>query len=91
MRNYYPCRAVGQRTTAPGRTVILYTIFGKRDLYEICINELIVDKELVNKFPPIQAMSFGAIALGDSLCDLPEIDRLKKIEEVKEISLGDKL
>ena len=83
MRNHYPCKAVGQKTVSPGRTIILYTILGKRHLHEIPIQSLMENNELINQFPPAQAVKFGAIALGDLLFSLPESERKEKYEAIK--------
>ena len=84
MRNHFPYKAVGQCTKTPGDTIILYTILGKRDLYEIPIKDLMDNKELIAKFSPLQAAKLGAIALGDILFSLPEEDRKQRYEEIIE-------
>ena len=50
IRNVYSHKAVGQQTSKNGKTVILYTIMGKRDLYRISIEKLMDNKELLERF-----------------------------------------
>ena len=72
MRNVYSHKAVGQRQRKDGITLIMYTILGKRDLYDVPINELMDNKALLERFHPCQTAKFGAIALGDVLFSLPQ-------------------
>lgn len=67
--NYYPCKLVGNKTHAKKTygTTILYTIKGKREIFEVPIIELLEDVKFLEKFHPITTVKFGAIAMGDTL------------------------
>ena len=82
-RNHYACKAVGQKTTKPGHTIILYTLLGKRDVYEIPIQDLLNNNELINRFPPTQAIKFGVIALGDLSFGIPYEQQQQRFETIK--------
>lgn len=88
MKNHYPCKAIAQKTIKPGETSILYTILGKRHVHEVSIQTLMDDPNLINKFPPTQAVKFGAIALGDLLFNLPEEKREEKFNQIKNTMLA---
>jgi len=84
MRNVYTHKAVGQREGKNGKTLIRYTILGKRDLYDIPIKELMDNKELLERFHPCQTAKFGAIALGEVLFALPNEQRENLYNNIKE-------
>jgi hypothetical protein len=48
IRNIYTHKAVGQRLNKTGETIILYTILGKRDIYQISIVALMDNGELLD-------------------------------------------
>lgn len=83
--NYYICKLVGEKNISDSpNTVILYRMLGKRDLFEISVNDLLDNKELLEKFHPTEAVKFGAIAMGDILFNLPEEQRPKRFAEIKQ-------
>lgn len=82
-KNTFTHRAVSHSQGKNGNTIITYTILGKRDLYKVPISELLEDNKLVQNFNPLQAVKFGAIALGDVLFSLPQNDRETKYQEIK--------
>lgn len=84
MRNVYSHKAVGQRQRKDGITLIMYTILGKRDLYNVPISELMGNKDLLERFHPCQTAKFGAIALGDVLFSLPQNQRKKRYKKIKD-------
>ena len=84
MRNVYSHKAVGQRQRKDGITLIMYTILGKRDLYDVPINELMDNKALLERFHPCQTAKFGAIALGDVLFSLPQDQRENRYKNIKD-------
>lgn len=85
LRNYYPCKLVGEiEVDGENKTLIRYRTLGKRDTYTIPIQELLEDRDLIEKFHPTEAIKFGAIAMGDILLSLPEDKRQQKFEEIKQ-------
>lgn len=73
-KNTYPCRLVlGNNCNKNNETTITYTLFGKRDGYEIKLRELILNKELLIKFHPTDAVKFGFIYMGDVLFEFHKI------------------
>ncbi|MCP4473772.1 MAG: hypothetical protein GY821_04245 [Gammaproteobacteria bacterium] len=73
----------GQRQDSNGETIIIYTLLGKRDLYEITIKELIENNDLLEQFHPFQAVKFGSIAIGDLLFSLPPEQREHKYNHIR--------
>lgn len=66
IKNKYPCKLVGtKKTRNTHETIIIFTILGKREGYNITLNEIISNKELLEKFHPTEAVKFGFISLGD--------------------------
>jgi|GEM_PF-2022805 hypothetical protein len=88
IRNVYTHKAVGQRQAKNGETLIMYTILGKRDLYDTSINKLMSDQKLLERFHPCQAAKFGAIALGDTLFSLPTEQQKPRYKKIKEKMLA---
>ncbi|MEO8401577.1 MAG: hypothetical protein ABI597_07255 [Gammaproteobacteria bacterium] len=68
-QNYCPCKFAGEKPNVkkPYNTSVLYTIKGKREVFEIPIKELLEDTALLEKFDQTVAIKLGAIAMGDSL------------------------
>lgn len=83
MKNFYSHKAVGWRQDSEGKTIILYTILGKRDVHEISIETLMADKDLLEHFHPCQTTKFGVIAIGDVLFSMPLEQREKKYRKIK--------
>jgi hypothetical protein len=83
MQNIYSHKAIGQRQNKEGTTIIMYTILGKRDVYEISINDLMDNKRLLERFHPCQAAKFGVISLGDVLFTLPQHQREQRYHNIK--------
>lgn len=69
VKNSYPYQIAGEKSSTANshNTTILYTINGKRDLFEITINELLENPTLLEKFHPTVAIKLGAISMGESL------------------------
>lgn len=67
-RNVYPCRLVGGKVDViTTRTRVIFTVLGKRDGYDKALDDLINNKDLLNKFHPTEAVKFGFIYMGDTL------------------------
>lgn len=64
-KNKYAFNLVGFRTITHGRSMIVYTIFGKRDGYSKKLKEVIADKAVLSGFHPREAIKFGFIASGE--------------------------
>ena len=76
---------MGERPTKEKRnTVIIYRILGKRDIFEISIEKLLANPQLLSMFHPTEAVKFGAIAMGDILLKENEEKRNKKFDEIKQ-------
>jgi len=48
-------------------TIITYTILGKREGYEISLRNLLLNKNLLQKFHPTETVKFGFIFSGDQM------------------------
>lgn len=88
MRNVYSHKAVSHQTDKNGETTIIYTILGKRDLYRILLEDLMGNKELLERFHPCQAAKFGAVSMGDVLFSFPAEQREKRYDKIKSQMLG---
>jgi hypothetical protein len=67
-KNKYNFRLVGTKTNhASQKTVILYTIFGKKEGYELPLSDLIANKKALVQFHPADAVKLGFIAQGDNV------------------------
>jgi hypothetical protein len=62
-RNKYPFKLVGYKSL--NKTIIIYTIFGKRDGYQKTLNSLINTNSVLDKFHPTEAVKFGFISAGE--------------------------
>lgn len=84
--NYYPCKLVGNKshTKEPYKTIILYTIKGKREVFEVPIIKLLEDAKFLEKFHPTTAVKFGAIAMGDALFGKDQNSTKQKFDEIKQ-------
>lgn len=82
-RHCYSHRAVAQRHNKQGETVIIYTLLGKRDLYEIRLKYLMDDPKLLAQFHPCQAAKFGALSMGDVLFSMPIDQREQALSEMR--------
>lgn len=72
-KNTYPCKLVdGSTCNVTNGTTVTFTVFGKRDGYEIKLRELILNKELLLKFHPTDTVKFGFIYMGDILFGFTE-------------------
>lgn len=70
-KNTYPYRLVGEKNNGKSsETTIIYTILGKKDGYNKSLKDLILEKDLIDKFHPTEAVKFGFIYMGDMLFSL---------------------
>ncbi|TAK72878.1 MAG: hypothetical protein EPO11_09445 [Gammaproteobacteria bacterium] len=65
--NLYPYKLVGGKL-APNKdnTIIVYTIFGKRDGHEKLLQDIIENSNLLAKFHPAEAIKLGFIYAGEN-------------------------
>lgn len=66
--NIYPYKLVGGSFHPDNdNTIIIYTIFGKRDGYKKPLKKIIAEHSLIAKFHPTEAVKFGFIHAGDNI------------------------
>lgn len=83
-RNFYRCKLVGEKPSRDENdTIIIYRILGKRDIFEIPIQELLLTPDLLSQFHPTEAIKFGAISMGDVLLRIHDSKRREKFDEIK--------
>lgn len=89
IKNTYTCKLVGAKQGHENsETIIIYTILGKREGYEKTLRELIINKELIEKFHPTEAIKFGFISLGDILFGFSEDERNEKCNAIHKHSIS---
>jgi hypothetical protein len=66
LNNKYPFKLVGHKNLDTNKTVIIYTIFGKREGYQKSLKEIVSDNSLLKKFHPTEAVKFGFLSAGDN-------------------------
>ncbi len=82
LKNTYPCKLVGGKLNRINmNTIIIFTILGKRDGHEKPLRELIMNKDFIEKFHPIDAIKFGFISLGDRLFKFSEIEKIESLKK----------
>lgn len=68
LTNAYPCKLVGSKSHLEmNNTIIIYTIFGKRDGHEKSLKDIINNSDILAKFHPTDAIKFGFIYTGEKL------------------------
>jgi len=72
-RNVYPYKLIGNKIDPLQRgTMILYKIRGEGKTNEILLKHLLSNKNIVERFQPLDAVKIGTIALEDTIIELPK-------------------
>ncbi len=84
-RKRYPYILVGEKHNHSSReTLLLYRTAGKRQVFEKTAKELCNEKELINKFHPLDVRSISFIAGVESILEISPEKRVQKFKVLKE-------
>lgn len=80
----YPFTLEGEKhDSGSNETVLLYRIIGKRHVYEISARELCNDRNLINKFHPLDVRTISFIAGVEQVLAEPGEERSGKFSHLK--------
>lgn len=84
-KNFYPCSLINEFTLdKKGNTIIKYKTFGHRCDFSIKLHDLFLDKQLLEKFHPIEISKITFLAFGEIFFSIPENERITKFNQIKE-------
>ena len=80
----YPYVLVGElHDTNSAKTVLMYRVRGKRDIYQESAQEICNNPELISKFHPLEVRTIAYICGIEQIMDIPNESRMERFVFIK--------
>lgn len=79
----YPYVLVGELPANNAKTILLYQLRGKRDVYQQSAQEICNNPELITKFHPMDVRIISYICGVEQIIELPAEYRVEKFADIK--------